>query len=697
MGKLFRVILYALVGLLLLIVAAAIIVPLVVDPNDFKDEIAKAVESKTGRVLAIEGDIGLSVFPWLGLEIGPTSLSNAPGFSDAPFASMDTVEVRVKLLPLLRKELEMDTVVLQGLKVSLETDAQGKTNWEDLAGAPAEPEPVPEEQPSAGEMTLAGLAIGGVEISDAGVIWDDRQAAARYEISGLNLRTGAIAPGQAVPVELGLVVNSAQPKLSGPLTFAATIALSDDSQTVTLTDALLETDLTGEPLPGGQLKSELGFNSSLNLQEQTLAVSGLILKALGLQVDGELNGTSVLGDAEFAGEVRVGQFNPRDVIKALGQAVPEVSDPQVLSRAEAALKLAASKDSVKLSDILLKLDDSTVKGKVKVANFAKPAIRFGLHLDQIDVDRYLPPQSEQATPVPPTTATAAGAQMIPVDILRDLDVDGEVTIKKLKAAQLRSTDITMKLVAKGGVVRVHPASAKMYQGLYQGDIKLDVRGKQPKISMNETLAAVQVGPLLKDLTGKDSLTGKTQANANLVTSGQTPDEFKKALNGKISFAFTDGAVKGFNLAAMIRKAQSGIQGQPAPAETEPNQTDFSEITGTANVTNGIVRNRDLRAKSPLLRVEGTGDIDLPRESLDYLVTAKVVGSLEGQGGKGLADLKGVPIPVELSGTFAEPKYKIRLDQALKESAQKKVEKKLEKELEKRGLGEQVDKLKGLFR
>jgi len=700
MGKLLRVIVFALGGLLLLVVAAAIILPLVVDPNDFKDEISQAVESKTGRVLAIEGDIGLSVFPWLGLEIGPTSLSNAPGFSASPFAGMDQVQVRIKLLPLLRKELEMDTVVLKGLQVSMETDAQGKTNWEDLAGAPAEQAPVEEQQPSAGELTLAGLAIGGVEITDAGVIWDDQQAAARYEISGLNLRTGAIAPGQAVPVELELVVDSAQPKLSGPLAFAATIALSDDSQTVTLTDALLETDLAGEPLPGGQLKSELGFNTSLNLEAQTLAVSDLVLKALGLQLEGQLNGTAVLGDAAFRGDIRVREFNPRDVIKALGQAVPEVSDPEVLSRAEAALRLTASKDSVSLSDIQLKLDDSTVKGELKVANFAKPAIRFGLHLDQIDVDRYLPPQTDQP-PVPPTTAAAAGAQMIPVETLRALDVDGELTIERLKAAQLRSSDISMKLVAKGGVVRVHPASAKMYQGQYQGDIKLDVRGKQPKISMNETLAAVQVGPLLKDLTGEERLTGKTRASANLVTSGQTPDDFKKTLNGKIAFAFTDGAVKGFNLAAMIRKAQAQIKGQPPPVETEPNQTDFSEITGTASVTNGIVTNRDLMAKSPLLRVEGTGDIDLPRESLDYLVTAKVVGSLEGQSGKGLTDLKGVPIPVQLSGTFAEPKYKVRLDKALQESAEKKVKKKLDKklgkELEKRGLGDTVDQLKGLFR
>ena len=232
----------------------------------------------------------------------------------------------------------------------------------------------------------------------------------------------------------------------------------------------------------------------------------------------------------------------------------------------------------------------------------------------------------------------------------------------------------------------------MYEGGYQGDLKLDVRGKQPKISMNEKLEGVQVGPLLQDLTGEDTLSGKANANATLVTTGQSPEQFKQTLNGKLGFAFTDGAVKGFNLAAMLRKAQAQINGQPAPQETGPNQTDFSELSGTASVTNGVVRNRDLLAKSPLLRVQGEGDIDLPEEALDYLVTVKVVKSIEGQGGKGLTDLEGVSVPVQLSGSFAEPKYKIRLDKALQDSAEKKVKKKLEKKLEEK-FG---DQFKGLF-
>ena len=163
MSKAIRFIGLGLGGLILLIVIAMIVLPMVIDPNQFKGQIAAAVESNTGRQLAIEGDLGLSVFPWLGLEIGATSLANAAGFSDRPFAKVDTVQVRVKLLPLLRKELQMDTVILKGLQLSLETDAGGNTNWADLAGAGAAEEKPGEPAPAeAGKVALAGLAIGGV-------------------------------------------------------------------------------------------------------------------------------------------------------------------------------------------------------------------------------------------------------------------------------------------------------------------------------------------------------------------------------------------------------------------------------------------------------------------------------------------------------------------------------------------------------
>jgi len=697
MGKLFRILAYLVGALALLIIVAAVVVPMVIDPNDYKDDIAAAVEAKTGRTLAIEGDIRLSVFPWLAVEIGPTRLSNAPGFSNRPFAAVKQVSVRIKLLPLLHKQVEMGTVVLDGLQLSLETRADGKTNWADLAAHEAAPaKPAPEAAPtesSNGQLALAGLAIGGVRISDANVLWDDKQQGARYQVEGLSLRTGAIEPGATVPVELGMQLDVSEPPVKGPVKFSGEVSLSEDSQTIRLAKSELTTDLKGEGLPGGALKSRLGFDSVVHLDSGELDMPKLVVDLLGLTLEGTVQGKQLFNAPAVNADLKIKEFVPRQLIEALGQPLPVVSDATVLGKADASLKLAATADSARVSDLRLRLDDSSIDGNLSVANFARPAIRFDLHLDKIDVDRYLPPQTgEPAVPVTPTSAAAAGAQMFPVDTLRALDVDGSLKIDQLKAYQLNSTDIVMKLVAKGGQIRVHPAQANMYQGSYNGDLNLDVRGKQPKIAMNEKLAGVQIGPLLKDMTGKDTLSGATRGSAVLTTSGQTPESLKKNLNGTLDFAFTDGAVKGFNLAAMLRKARAQLKGQPVPTEEGPDQTDFSELTGTATVTNGVISNRDLMAKSPLLRVEGTGDVDLPAESLDYLLTAKIVGSLEGQGGKELDDLKGVSVPVQISGTFAAPKYQVRLDKVLKDTTEKKVKEKIEKKLEKK-FG---DQFKGLF-
>ena len=136
MGKLLKIILSFIVVAVGLVVVLAVALLFIVDPNDYKGQIASAVEAQTGRTLTIEGDMALSVFPWLGLDIGKTQLSNAAGFGDAPMARMDAVQVRVKMLPLLRNDLEMDTVRLSGLQLNLARLADGSTNWDDLTGTP---------------------------------------------------------------------------------------------------------------------------------------------------------------------------------------------------------------------------------------------------------------------------------------------------------------------------------------------------------------------------------------------------------------------------------------------------------------------------------------------------------------------------------------------------------------------------------
>jgi AsmA protein len=152
------------------------------------------------------------------------------------------------------------------------------------------------------------------------------------------------------------------------------------------------------------------------------------------------------------------------------------------------------------------------------------------------------------------------------------------------------------------------------------------------------------------------------------------EAFKRTLSGTAEFAFRDGALKGVNLGLLIRKAQTGFVG---PAEAQV-QTDFSTLQGTLNLAKGVISNNDLQAKSPLLRIEGEGSANLVTEQLDYTLHTTIVATAEGQGGKELENLKGLTIPIRVSGTFLDPKYRPDLASIAKARVKKELEKQQER-------------------
>jgi AsmA protein len=630
MKTLFKIV-AALVGIVVLLVVVAVVaVPMFFDPNDYRDEIVAKVKDATGRDLKIEGEIGLSVFPWIGADVGVVEFGNAAGFSDPYFARVERVNVRVKLLPLLKKQVEMDTVTVHGLALNLAKDAQGKTNWDDLAKGGAEEAPGKPE-PGTGTQ-LASLAIGGLDVKNAQLRWTDAQAGQSLSIDRLDIQTGALSPGRPV-------------------------------------DLKLEADLSGDQIPGGKAKVSLTGLVTADPASGAFKVEDLRLAALDLEARGRLEGSR---DA-VSGSLAVSEFNPRKLLEALGQSAPVTADPSVLTRLALSTTLSGSPVAMMLDPIDVTLDDTKLAGNVAVGSFdAKlPSVKFALVVDAIDADRYLPPASQEGgtpTAASPGAAATQGARL-PVETLRALDVDGSLKVGRLKLANLTTTDVVVTLKAKDGLVNLSPLAAKLYGGTYAGNVALDARRDQPRLSVDEKLAGVQAGPLLKDLTGANKIDGTANVSAKLTAVGADVDAIKKTLNGDAAVAFTDGAVNGINVARTIREFKAKLKGrtlEPAQGELK---TDFSEITGTFLVKDGVVTNQDLQAKSPLLRIDGTGMVNLPADNIDYRPTVTVVGTTRGQGGDELKDLIGVPIPLKISGPLASPSYGVDFEKAVAVVAQ----------------------------
>ena len=756
--------------IVLLLVAAVVILPMVIDPNDYRGKITEVVKAQTGRELTIEGDIKLSVFPWLGLELGKMELSNAQGFGPEPFARLQGVEVSIKLLPLLKKSVEMDTVTLQGLEAYLGRNQDGISNWDDLIAAPKAAEKTPEapaqEAPSDPAQMLAALAIGGIEISDARVVWDDRSTNQRFEVSKLNLNTDALSLSAPFNVKLSLDLNSSNPAINGHLQLASAVGLDLPRQRYQLSGLKLSVDAQGDIIPGGKLSAQLNGDISTDLAQQTLALQNLkvtslgteltaaidisqlmaqpdvkgalqfairdiaplmqafadqlpselnlaalkgstlntefalaldkqtlslpqlTLSALDTQLTATLEGKRLMDTPRFTGTLALAEFVPQDLIGQLGIALPPMADPSALSKASLNTNFNAGLDHVALKKLRLRFDDSTLSGSLSVKQFATPVIRYSLALNEIDVDRYLPPPAPDAAPAPATPASAAttAALELPLELLRSLNINGGIKLGKLKVMNLHSRDIHATLKANKGLFKVYPVGAKLYQGSYSGNLRFDVRGKTPESSMDEKLQGVQIGPLLKDFMGKDYVTGSANLVAKLSARGLDPMEIRKSLNGSANFSFNNGAVNGLSVSELIHEAYTKEKGWKQPDLGEE-QTVFSILSGSATINNGLVTNKDLLAKSSKFTIKGKGNVHLATEKIDSTLNTHIAKDI----GSTLKELADTTIPVHITGTFSAPKFKVDVATVLKTKARAAVEAekaKLKQELEAKRQAEQ---------
>ena len=705
MGKLLKVLGWLIGMLVLLIVAAIILVPMFVDLNDHKDRIILEVKKATGRDLTIAGEIGISVFPRFSLDLNGLSLSNAAGFEADQFAAVKHAQLQVDMIPLLfSQRLVADTLRIDNLTLNLAKSKQGVTNWDDMLGQQKAGEG---EHKGAGpgdaEGGLMAFTIAGVTIKEARVVWDDQSTGERYEVDNLNLETGEIVPGQSVDVSFSTELESRKPQLTGTVKLTGRLLVDDDHSLVVLDDLSLKTDVSGEGLPeqgvSGQLEADLRYDYA----NAALDVKALEVSSGSLALKGSLQGQAMDTRPQVEGQLRLQKFSPREWLQTFGLPVPETADPAVLDALELSTDIQAGADHAKFTNLLLKLDQTLVKGKLELISFATPAYLFDLVVDQINLDRYLPPPAQNKAPAG-TGGARGGAgdeELIPVELLRALRIDGKLLVDRLTVNGLHAEAVQLKVRGRDGKLTVDQEIGRFYDGLTKGTVSLDVTGEAPRMKVNQSLSRILAGPLLMDLIGDEPLLGSGSLNLDLNSRGGTVNQIKRTLSGNLDFEFRDGAVKGFNLAKMIRETRAKLSGEAVAIANEPQQTDFSELTGSATIANGLVNNQQLLAKSPYLRINGAGKANLIQEDLDYTLRPVFVSTPKGQGGEGLEELVGVPIPVRIYGSWGDPKFSIELAQVLQEQQKAKLQQKLDDKVEEK-LQEKVpeelqDKLKDKFK
>lgn len=313
--------------------------------------------------------------------------------------------------------------------------------------------------------------------------------------------------------------------------------------------------------------------------------------------------------------------------------------------------------SVALENLSLALDDIVAEGWIRIPDMSAGSIAFDLALPELDADRYLgPPAQEEESEAVETTGDEP--LDLPLEDLRGLDIDGKLGIGELTAMGATLTNVELGLVAKDGLIRLNPFNADLYGGSYAGDVRLDARGRNPKVSLNDVLSNVQLGELLNAMTGEARLSGVGNLSINAATTGNTVNQMMAALNGDVSLSMDEGRYLGTDIWYEIRKAKAKYSKTEPPEEPENPYTDVTEFGGSATMTNGVVRNDEFRAGAPFLRLDGSGSINLVSEALDYRLIARMVGTPEFGGDEGLGELEGIDIPVDLSGSLSALEFSI---------------------------------------
>lgn len=760
-------------GVLLgVIVIGLVALAVLFDANKYKPEIEQYVRDNYKRTLKFDGDLSLSVFPRIALALPPTTLSNLAG--DRASASLKSAKVSVALLPLLSGRIEVGAVSIEGLTASIEKRRDGSTNIDDLIQREGTP-----KQASAASGT-PDFEVGGIELTDADLTYNDLAAKRIVHLSKLNLKTGRLAPVVRTPFQLETVFEVNPPQANGQLRVASTLDLDlgkalyavtalDATVNATVDKEVVEVSVRADRVAyagasGGIDAAKVdakakGRWATVTLDESRLfapalafdpmnkriTVGGLEASAKGKSDADAFEASLTAPKLEVTETTATGQravltakFAPGAADKPAGQMhltlegvsgsarqieiaklALEASGSQQARKFAAALSgpVTASLEAQTLSlprfagDITMedpalpqrtvkvpltarlaidgrtekidagfasRFDETSAAAEFTVRGFSAPRIVFDASADRLNVDRYFPPP-----PPRPGNDSADPKEDPKVDLsgLRSLDLSGSVKVGQLQARGLKAANVDVGVKAANGRLDVAPLNAQLYGGALAGSANLFADGNQVKL--DTTLNNVSIQPLLKDLLDRDLVEGRGNVKLDVNTAGATVGGMKRRLAGTASVRLRDGAIKGINLAAKLRDAKSLLAGakEDTTRANAAEKTDFSELNATFVIKDGVAVNDDLEMKSPLLRLGGGGRIDVGTSSLDYTTRVSVVGTLKGQDGRNVEQLRGVTVPVKLSGPFDRLAWNIDWNVAAQEALKSQVVQKLAPKVE----------------
>ncbi|EPJ43323.1 MAG: hypothetical protein OFPII_42540 [Osedax symbiont Rs1] len=714
MKKLIKIITITLTAAVLLIVTGGAILGLFIDPNDYKSEIEQKALETANINLQINGDIGWSIYPSIGLDI---SSIKASFINQDSLAALDSARVSIMLIPLLSGDIKVKAVTIKGLELNLVKSASGN-NWQPQTAATTESETTDSSDASQPSEKQPNIDIESISIIDANVTYTDQVTGDVSSISAFNLTTDRIVLGQAFNAQLSFNAAISQAKqqlFSAETIINGNFSLDPAMQRFKISALDLQLKINADKNLQLQLKADIDANLAAN----SIAVDNLQINSFDLQANGALKLTGPQL-ATITGNLALETFDLKALLHKLQVSEIQTADDSSLRKVSLSTQIRGSVTQINFDQLHIKIDQTSIRGTASY-NLDSAMANFNLKGDSLNTNKYLAANTQSsnstnASATPSTSKSASGYAkdiIIPIQPLQDLKLKGELTFAQLIYQKTTISNLDLKLDAKDGLVKILKLNMHAYGASINNKITLDARKKNLKISIKNTTKKLQIGPILADFAQADVLTGLLSTSSNITASGQSVHSIVNSLNGKVQFTLADGVVKGINAAQKMCETINSISslgGTISTTKAVDKSTPFASIKGTLNIKNGVISNNNFKADLDAINIAGKGSVNLPLQSLNYRVGLKIQDNLFKKSCSVNNKIQGIEWPVDCKGKFSDdpmklckPDLKVVADLA-KQALKAKLEKKLggsikekKKELRKKVEDKVKDKLQGVLK
>ena len=680
-------ILYILLGLILLVVIGIGALVTFVNPNQFKPLLTEQVKKMTGRDLVINGDISWRFFPTLGLSVGETEFRNPAGFAQPNLVQFKQANLSVSVLPLLSHQLDIGQMRLEGAHVFVQTLQNGTTNLDGLTDKKAIADKAAAEKTvtTTNDNDLSAqkahwkVSVAGIELVDASA-----------EV--LNDQTKLVAQLNNV----NFTLDSFQPQTWTKATFDVKGKVNAITFTAQgSTDLNLAADYKNVQLKAlsAQMSMKEGNteikHAQLGLDQFTLGQSSNVT----FSVNGQVPDLSF--DTHGTAKVKLSEDHNIVTIQGLkvtndlaGKALPHPTMNLVVN-ADATYDI--SQKLALVSQITINADGTKVSGSGSYLASTIPDIRFALSSDNIDIDSWLPTKKtspavvNNTVAIPAedisavTTAADTSTQEPDVSALKNINLAGMIAIKQLKVANADISNVKVVTSIKQGIATINRFEANLYGGKITGSASVNANSVLPSYRLKNTISNVSILPLLQAVANNKLLAGKANITTDLSGHGLSEANIRHNIAGSVKVNVSDGAVYGVNIPDLLRNAKAKLKGQADTSSDTVKKTDFSALTTTLMLGKGIASTDNFHLASPLLAITGQGNTNLVNESIDFMINSEIVAS-----GKGLDEIKGIAVPIHVSGNWQQPKYNLNIKDLFKNNAalESKAKKEINRGLEK---------------